>query len=198
MAAIDLERGLEHSGRAWGKERPELTDDFDSEMQEWEEQLQDIQQKIEELYNGVQARRGANDVAPDNQKNGGRPECGLGRHGLGKTHPGAASAPQHYSNGRHCSPGGYGYPVTRQNGFGCCHADSEIGDLLQDYLGQETSRRSAAARHVVRERIVPLPVCLVPFPPAHLNTADTWTCDLKPASVGSVWSTGSVFHTPQQ
>lgn len=49
MAAIDLERGLEHSGRGWGKERPELVDNFDSEMQEWEDQLQDIQRKIEEV-----------------------------------------------------------------------------------------------------------------------------------------------------
>lgn len=49
MAAIDLERGLEHGGRGWGKERPELMDNFDSEMQEWEEQLQDIQRKIEEV-----------------------------------------------------------------------------------------------------------------------------------------------------
>lgn len=49
MAAIDLERGLEHSGRGWGKERPELMDNFDSEMQEWEDQLQDIQRKIEEV-----------------------------------------------------------------------------------------------------------------------------------------------------
>lgn len=47
MAAIDLERGLEHGG--WGNERPELMDNFDSEMQEWEEQLQDIQRKIEEV-----------------------------------------------------------------------------------------------------------------------------------------------------
>lgn len=49
MAAIDLERGLEHSGRRWGQERPELMDNFDSEMQEWEDQLQDIQKKIEEV-----------------------------------------------------------------------------------------------------------------------------------------------------
>lgn len=49
MAAIDLERRLEHGGRGWGKERPELMDNFDSEMQEWEEQLQDIQRKIEEV-----------------------------------------------------------------------------------------------------------------------------------------------------
>ena len=49
MAAIDLERGPEHSGRIWGQERPELMDNFDSEMQEWEDQLQDIQRKIEEV-----------------------------------------------------------------------------------------------------------------------------------------------------
>lgn len=49
MAAIDLERGLEHSGRGWGQERTELIDNFDSEMQEWEDQLQDIQRKIEEV-----------------------------------------------------------------------------------------------------------------------------------------------------
>lgn len=49
MAAIDLERGLEHRGRGWGQERPELMDNFDSEMQEWEDQLQDIQRKIEEV-----------------------------------------------------------------------------------------------------------------------------------------------------
>lgn len=49
MAAIDLERGLEHGGRGWGRERSDLMDNFDSEMQEWEDQLQDIQRKIEEV-----------------------------------------------------------------------------------------------------------------------------------------------------
>lgn len=49
MAAIDLERGLEHGGHGWGQERSELMDNFDSEMQEWEDQLQDIQKKIEEV-----------------------------------------------------------------------------------------------------------------------------------------------------
>lgn len=49
MAAIDLERGLEHSGRGWGQQRTEQMDNFDSEMQEWEDQLQDIQRKIEEV-----------------------------------------------------------------------------------------------------------------------------------------------------
>ncbi|MEQ2217801.1 hypothetical protein XENOCAPTIV_023137 [Xenoophorus captivus] len=49
MAAIDLELGLEHGGRGWGQERTEVVDNFDSEMQEWEDQLQDIQRKIEEV-----------------------------------------------------------------------------------------------------------------------------------------------------
>ncbi|KAG5276677.1 hypothetical protein AALO_G00108450 [Alosa alosa] len=59
MAALDLQRGV------WVGERPE----FDSEMLEWEEQLQDMQRKIEELYNEVVARRGGNDGAMPNQAN---------------------------------------------------------------------------------------------------------------------------------
>lgn len=160
MAAIDLERGLEHSGRGWGQERPELMDNFDSEMQEWEDQLQDIQRKIEELYNEVQARRGANDVTTDNQKNGGPLECGLGHHGNGlfppahhsESHPGAITTPHHHSNGCNYSPNGYSYPVSHQNGYSYCHSNgvSEIGDLLQDYLGKgkQLSRKNNGARHV--------------------------------------------------
>lgn len=147
MAAIDLERGLEHGGRGWGQERPELMDNFDSEMQEWEDQLQDIQRKIEELYNEVQARRGANDATADHQKNGVPLECGLGHRG--NAHTAAISVPRHYSNG-------YGAngcpPVNHQNGFACHHPNgvSEIGDLLQDYLGKgkQTSRKNNGARHV--------------------------------------------------
>lgn len=158
MAAIDLERGLEHSGCGWGQERPELMDNFDSEMQEWEDQLQDIQRKIEELYNEVQARRGANDIAADNQKNGTPLECGLGHHGNGlfvpdhhrESHTRAITVPHHYSNG--CSSSGYSYPVTHQNGYSFCHANSvsEIGDLLQDYLGagKQMGRKNNGARHV--------------------------------------------------
>ncbi|KAM9338971.1 uncharacterized protein ABDE67_016630 isoform 1-T2 [Symphorus nematophorus] len=160
MAAIDLERGLEHGGRGWGKERPELMDNFDSEMQEWEDQLQDIQRKIEELYNEVQARRGANDNTTDNQKNGNELECGLGHHGNGlfapshhsKNHSGAITVPHHYSNGCNYSPNGYSYPVSHQNGYSYCHTNgvSEIGDLLQDYLGQgkQMNRKNNGARHV--------------------------------------------------
>ncbi|KAL6095674.1 kiaa0408 [Pungitius sinensis] len=142
MAAIDLERGLEHSGRAWGKERPELMDNFDSEMQEWEDQLQDIQRKIEELYNDVQARRGANDVADDDQKDGGERARGPGHRG--EDRPGAIAVPRHYGNG------GYGDPASHGRDFGYCHAGSEIGDLLQDYLGQgqQMSRKNHGARHV--------------------------------------------------
>lgn len=145
MAAIDLERGLEHSGRGWGQERPELMDNFDSEMQEWEDQLQDIQKKIEELYNEVQARRGANDVTTDRQKNVAEMDCGLGQNDSifatghhDKTH-------QHYSNG-HC------YPSNNHNGYGYCQNNGihEIGDILQGYLGQgkQSSRKNNGARHV--------------------------------------------------
>lgn len=145
MAAIDLERGLEHSGRGWGQERPELMDNFDSEMQEWEDQLQDIQKKIEELYNEVQARRGANDVTTDSQKNGAEMDCGLGQNGNlfanghhDKTH-------QNYSNP-------YCYPASNHNGYGYCQNNGihEIGDILQGYLGQgkQASRKNNGARHV--------------------------------------------------
>ncbi|XP_033847073.1 uncharacterized protein LOC117393013 [Periophthalmus magnuspinnatus] len=139
MAAIDLERGLEHSG--WGQERPELMDNFDSEMQEWEDQLQDIQRKIEELYTEVQARRGTNDVTSDSQKNSSEIDCELGRNGslfaTDKTH-------QQYSN----SCNGYSH----HNGYGYCQNNGihEIGDILQDYLGQgkPASRKNNGARHV--------------------------------------------------
>uniref|UniRef100_G3PIV7 SOGA 1/2-like coiled-coil domain-containing protein n=1 Tax=Gasterosteus aculeatus TaxID=69293 RepID=G3PIV7_GASAC len=143
MAAIDLERGLEHSGRAWGKERPELMDNFDSEMQEWEDQLQDIQRKIEELYNGVQARRGANDATADEQKNGGEREWGPAHRG--ESHPAAVTGPRRYGDG--CK---HSDPVSHQRDCGCCRAASGIGDLLQGYLGQEhqMSRKNNGARHV--------------------------------------------------
>ncbi|XP_069570547.1 uncharacterized protein KIAA0408-like [Brachyistius frenatus] len=160
MAAIDLERGLEHSGRAWGQERPELMDNFDSEMQEWEDQLQDIQKKIEELYNDVQARRGANDITPDNQKNSGPLEYDLAHHGNGlfapghhgENNPGATTVPHPHSNSCNYSPNGYSYPVSHQNGYAYCHSNgvSEIGDLLEDYLGKgkQMSRKNNGARHV--------------------------------------------------
>lgn len=159
MAAIDLELGLEHGGRGWGPERPELMDNFDSEMQEWEDQLQDIQRKIEELYNEVQARRGANDTT-DNQKNGSPLECGLGHHGNSLFAPehhsenlsGAITVPHHYNNGCNYNPNGHRYPASHQNGYGYCHPNgvSEIGELLQDYLGKgkQMSRKNNGARHV--------------------------------------------------
>lgn len=112
-----------------------------------------------QLYNEVQARRGGNDMTADNQKN--ELECGLGHHGNGlfasghhsKNHPGAINMPHHYSNGCNYSPSAYSYPVSHQNGYAYCHTNgvSEIGDLLQDYLGQgkQMSRKNNGARHVV-------------------------------------------------
>lgn len=153
MAAIDLEVGLKCNGRGWGQERPEMTDNFDSEMQEWEDQLQDIQKKIEELYNEVQARRGANDISADTQKNGSSLECGLGHHGnSNENHSRDITGPRHYNNSCNYGVDGYGCPVSHQNGYGYCRSDgvSEIGDLLQDYLGKgkQMSRKNNGARHV--------------------------------------------------
>ena len=124
---------------------------------------------IFQLYNEVQARRGANDIAADNQKNGGELEHhgdGLyapGHHG--KSHSGAITVPHHYSNGCNYSPNGYSYPVSHQNGYGYCNTNgvSEIGELLQDYLGQgkQMSRKNNGARHVVSKGFLPFP-CLTP------------------------------------
>ncbi len=119
---------------------------------------------IFQLYNEVQARRGANDIATDNQKNGGRLECSQTHHGNlyapahhNKNHSAAITVPHHYSNGCNYSPSGYSYPVSPQNGYGYCHTNgvSEIGDLLQDYLGQgkQISRKNNGARHVVNKPI---------------------------------------------
>lgn len=116
---------------------------------------------ILQLYNEVQARRGGSDITNDNQKNGGELECGHG-NGLfspahhSKNHLGAITVPDHYSNVCNYSPNGYSYPMSHQNGYDYCHTNgvSEIGDLLQDYLGQgkQMSRKNNGARHVVSRR----------------------------------------------
>ncbi|KAL0967519.1 hypothetical protein UPYG_G00253270 [Umbra pygmaea] len=131
MAAIELQC----SGQGWGAERVELQDSFDSEMQEWEEQLQDMQRKIEELYNEVQARRGGNDVIIDNGRN---PRM---RHGNNfsdpfdshstKTNPRVVDR---YSNGCKHGPGSYGDPVNH-DGYNYSNSAVKLEDLLQDYLG---------------------------------------------------------------
>ncbi|KAM8826733.1 uncharacterized protein ACB058_019922 [Synchiropus picturatus] len=148
MAAIDLERGLEHGGRGWGPERPELMDNFDSEMQEWEDQLQDIQRKIEELYNEVQARRGGSDITQKTEREL-HPRNGSFLSSNSSKSP-AANVPHHYNNGCNYAPHGYGYPMTHHNGY--CHGNgvSQIGELLQDYLGQgeHLTRKNNGARHV--------------------------------------------------
>lgn len=67
MAALELHCGLETGGpRVWGGERVDLLDSFDSEMQEWEDQLQEMQKKIEDLYNEVKARREATETRANN------------------------------------------------------------------------------------------------------------------------------------
>ncbi|XP_073679633.1 uncharacterized protein [Garra rufa] len=57
MAALELHCGTKPGSCVWGGERADQLDSFDSEMQEWEDQLQDMQRKIEELYKEVKARR---------------------------------------------------------------------------------------------------------------------------------------------
>lgn len=56
--AMDLRSRLEHSERDWLREKAELLERFDVERREWENQLKDMQKKIEELYCEVRAKRG--------------------------------------------------------------------------------------------------------------------------------------------
>lgn len=56
-AAMDLRCRLENSERGWMKEKSELLERFESERKEWENQLMDMQRKIEELYSEVKAHR---------------------------------------------------------------------------------------------------------------------------------------------
>ena len=47
--AMDLRCRLEHNERDWLREKAELLERFDVERKEWESQLKDMQQKIEEV-----------------------------------------------------------------------------------------------------------------------------------------------------
>ncbi|XP_026055545.1 uncharacterized protein LOC113041300 isoform X2 [Carassius auratus] len=69
MATLELHSGPEPGSCVWGGDRADLLDSFDSEMQEWEDQLQDMQRKIEELYNEVKARREASESSLNNTTN---------------------------------------------------------------------------------------------------------------------------------
>ena len=111
---------------------------------------------ISQLYNEVQARRNANNITSGNQKNGSELDCGRGLHGNshpGKNPSGPITVPHHYSNGCNYSDSGYSYLGRHQNGYSYCHSNgvSEIGELLQDYLGQgkQGSQKNSGARHVV-------------------------------------------------
>lgn len=57
-AAMDLRCRLEHNERDWLKEKSELLERFEIERREWENQLKDMQTKIEELYCEVRVKRG--------------------------------------------------------------------------------------------------------------------------------------------
>ncbi|XP_013858822.1 uncharacterized protein LOC106514215 isoform X2 [Austrofundulus limnaeus] len=56
-AAMDLRCRLEHSERDWLREKAELLERFDVERREWENQLKDMQRKIEELCCEVRSSR---------------------------------------------------------------------------------------------------------------------------------------------
>uniref|UniRef100_A0A3B1IUR3 MTCL family member 3a n=1 Tax=Astyanax mexicanus TaxID=7994 RepID=A0A3B1IUR3_ASTMX len=64
-AAMDLRCRLEHSERSWMREKSELLERFDLERKEWENQLRDMQCKIEELYNEVKTHRKRGAVGPN-------------------------------------------------------------------------------------------------------------------------------------
>lgn len=48
-AAMDLRCRLENSEKGWVKEKSELLESFEAERKEWENQLMDMQQRIEEV-----------------------------------------------------------------------------------------------------------------------------------------------------
>lgn len=169
MAAIDLQRSLEHGGRPWGTERAELLDSFDSEMQEWEEQLQDMQRKIEELYNEVQARRGGSDITTDKRRDAGVIDLGPEHHGNGFCDPpghhsnsskdSAINAVDHRRNGCNYDTNGYGYPVNRKDSCARSNGVAELGDLLQDYLdlGHGMSRKNNGSHNTNLNQVANMP-----------------------------------------
>ncbi|XP_061919483.1 uncharacterized protein KIAA0408-like isoform X1 [Entelurus aequoreus] len=60
---MELRCRLEHNEKDWLKEKADLLGRFDVERQEWESQLKDMQQKIEELYCEVRAKREETELA---------------------------------------------------------------------------------------------------------------------------------------
>ncbi|XP_051577498.1 uncharacterized protein KIAA0408-like isoform X2 [Myxocyprinus asiaticus] len=64
-AAMDLRCRLDNSERGWVKEKSELLERFDSERKVWENQLMDMQRKIEELYDEVKAHREGGALRPN-------------------------------------------------------------------------------------------------------------------------------------
>ncbi|XP_043116504.1 protein SOGA3a isoform X2 [Puntigrus tetrazona] len=63
-AAMDLRCRLENSEKGWVKEKSELLERFEAERKEWENQLMDMQRRIEELYNEVRAHRTGSSLRP--------------------------------------------------------------------------------------------------------------------------------------
>ncbi|XP_026140562.1 uncharacterized protein KIAA0408-like isoform X1 [Carassius auratus] len=63
-AAMDLRCRLENSEKGWVKEKSELLERFEAERKEWENQLMDMQRRIEELYNEVRSNRAGSSLRP--------------------------------------------------------------------------------------------------------------------------------------
>ena len=100
-----------------------------------------------QLYNEVQARRGANEVLVESQKNVAEMNCGMGQNGSIFASGHQDKSHQEYTNGHF-------YPVSsNQNSYGYYQNNDiqEIGDILQGYLGQgkQANRKNNGARHVV-------------------------------------------------
>ncbi|XP_026887007.2 uncharacterized protein LOC113590879 [Electrophorus electricus] len=182
MAALDLHCGVEdvHGACAWAGGRVDPLDSFDSEMQEWEEQLQDVQRKIEELYKEVKARRGASEYAlvsnhahldftllpvdaaggyhgPNRCYSAGGEVgsvrlCGEGRGDLLAWHANAVNHHGDHINGTCDSEAG-----CHHDGFLCPMSRDVTLNILNGYLGQGEDatqrRRSPGAPHTVMQSV---------------------------------------------
>ncbi|TRY53711.1 hypothetical protein DNTS_020262 [Danionella cerebrum] len=62
--AMDLHCRLEESEREWASERAELIERFERERSDWEMQIQDMQSRIQELYNEVKVHRSKKSLRP--------------------------------------------------------------------------------------------------------------------------------------
>ncbi|KPP78378.1 hypothetical protein Z043_102116, partial [Scleropages formosus] len=69
--AVALRLQLESSEQDWAQHKADLLERFDAERREWEDQLGDMQRKIEELYDEVKAHRRGTEVGPNSKMHDG-------------------------------------------------------------------------------------------------------------------------------